>query len=722
MQDIIQQLAAELNKDPRHVENVVRLLDEGNTIPFIARYRKELHGAMDDTALRTLEERLQYLRNLEDRREAVKKAIEEQGKLTEELSAAIDAARTLAEVEDLYRPYKQKRRTRATIAREKGLAPLAELLFAQGPDCPDPTAEAARYVDAEKGVETVEDALSGASDIIAETISDDAALRKTLRTLLEREGKLCSQAAVEEDSVYRLYYDFSQALSRLQGHQILAVNRGEKEGFLKVRVELDRDRALQAVRRHVIVPGSAAMEFIKSAAEDAYDRLIFPALEREARSDLTERADEGAIGQFALNLKPLLMQPPVKGRVTMGLDPGYRMGCKVAVVDGTGKVLDTAVVYPTYGERQEKEAIEKLAGLIQKHGVEHIAIGNGTASRETERMAVKLIRQVNAAGAHVSYMIVSEAGASVYSASPLGAEEFPEYDVNLRSAVSIARRLQDPLAELVKIDPKAIGVGQYQHDMPPKRLDEALSGVVEDCVNAVGVDVNTASPSLLQRVAGLNAATAKNVVAYREENGPFTSRKQILKVPKLGPKAFEQCAGFLRVPESKSILDNTAVHPESYAAAEQLLALTGHTLTDVRDGKLGDLNAQIKAYGEEKAAEACGVGVPTLRDVAAELMKPGRDIRDELPKPIFRTDVLEMKDLKPGMVLTGTVRNVIDFGVFVDIGVHQDGLVHISQVSKKFIRHPSEVVSVGDIVQVVVLEVDEKKKRISLSMKQAPKA
>ena len=722
MLDIIQQLASELNKDPRHVENVVRLLDEGNTIPFIARYRKELHGAMDDTALRNLEERLQYLRNLAERREAVKKSIEEQGKLTEELSFAIDAARTLAEVEDLYRPYKQKRRTRATVAREKGLAPLAEVLFAQGPDCPAPLTEAAKYVDSEKGVETTEDALSGASDIIAETISDDAALRKTLRSLLEREGKFCSQAAVEEDSVYRLYYDFAQSLSRLQGHQILAINRGEKEGFLKVHVELDRDRALQTVRRHVIVPGSAAMEFVKAAAEDAYDRLIFPALEREARSALTDQADEGAIGQFALNLKPLLMQPPVKGKVTMGLDPGYRMGCKVAVVDGTGKVLDTAVVYPTYGERQEKEAIATLSKLIRKHGVEHIAIGNGTASRETEQMAVKLIHQVNEAGAHVSYMIVSEAGASVYSASPLAAEEFPQYDVNLRSAVSIARRLQDPLAELVKIDPKAIGVGQYQHDMPPKRLDEALNGVVEDCVNAVGVDVNTASPSLLQRVAGLNAATAKNVVAYREENGPFTSRKQILKVPKLGPKAFEQCAGFLRVPESKSILDNTAVHPESYGAAEQLLSLTGHTLTDVRDGKLGDLNAQINDYGAEKAAADCGVGVPTLRDVAAELMKPGRDIRDELPKPILRTDVLEMKDLKPGMVLTGTVRNVIDFGVFVDIGVHQDGLVHISQVSKKFIRHPSEVVSVGDIVQVVVLEVDEKKKRISLSMKQAPKA
>ena len=718
MQDLIQQLASELDKDPRHVENVVRLLDEGNTIPFIARYRKELHGAMDDTALRNLEERLQYLRNLAERREAVKRSIEEQGKLTEELSAAIDAARTLAEVEDLYRPYKQKRRTRATIAREKGLAPLAELLFAQGPDCPDPTAEAARYVDAEKGVETVEDALSGASDIIAETISDDAALRKTLRTLLEREGKLCSQAAVEEDSVYRLYYDFSQALSRLQGHQILAVNRGEKEGFLKVRVELDRDRALQAVRRHVIVPGSAAMEFIKSAAEDAYDRLIFPALEREARSDLTERADEGAIGQFALNLKPLLMQPPVKGRVTMGLDPGYRMGCKVAVVDGTGKVLDTAVVYPTYGERQENEAIAALAKLIRKHGVEHIAIGNGTASRETEQMAVELIRQL---GGGVSYMMVNEAGASVYSASKLAAEEFPEYDVNLRSAVSIARRMQDPLAELVKIDPKAIGVGQYQHDMPQKRLDETLSGVVEDCVNAVGVDVNTASASLLGRVSGLNATTARNIVKYREENGAFTGRRQLLKVPKLGPKAFQQSAGFLRVPESKSVLDNTGVHPESYAAAQGLLDLCGYTLADVSAGSLAALPDKIKALGEESVARQLDIGVPTLRDVAAELVKPGRDVRDELPAPILRTDVLDIKDLAPGMVLTGTVRNVVDFGVFVDIGVHQDGLVHISQVCNKFIRHPSEVVSVGDVIKVTVLEVDEKKRRISLSMKQASK-
>ncbi len=700
--DLIQALAAELGKDPRHVENVVRLLDEGNTIPFIARYRKELHGAMDDTSLRTLEERLQYLRGLEERREAVKKSIDEQGKLT-----------------DLYRPYKQKRRTRATMAKEKGLEPLAALLFAQERSCPRPEDAARDFVSPEKGVETVEDALQGASDIIAEQISDDAAIRKSLRALISRQGRLVSRAATEDDSVYRLYYDFTQSVARLQGHQVLAINRGEKEGILKVSVALDREQALPLLRRAVVKPGSAAMEFVKSAAEDAYDRLIFPSLEREVRNSLTEQADEGAIGQFALNLKPLLMQPPVKGKVTMGLDPGYRMGCKVAVVDGTGKVLDTAVVYPTYGERQKNEAIAALAKLIKKHGVEHIAIGNGTASRETEQMAVELIRQVNEGGTHVSYMIVSEAGASVYSASKLAAEEFPQYDVNLRSAVSIARRLQDPLAELVKIDPKAIGVGQYQHDMPQKQLDEALNGVVEDCVNAVGVDVNTASPSLLQRVAGLNGTTAKNIVLYREENGAFTSRAQIKKVPKLGPKAFQQCAGFLRVPESRSVLDNTAVHPESYDAAKALLDLTGHTLADVKGGKLADLPERVKSYGEEKAASEIGVGVPTLRDIVSELLKPGRDVRDELPKPILRTDVLEMKDLKPGMVLTGTVRNVIDFGVFVDIGVHQDGLVHISQVADKFIKHPSEVVSVGDVVKVVVLEVDEKKKRISLSMKQA---
>ena len=717
--DIIQTLAQELDKNPQHVKNVVQLLDEGNTIPFIARYRKELHGAMDDTSLRTLEERLQYLRGLAERRETVKKSISEQGKLTDELAAAIDSAKTLAEVEDLYRPYKQKRRTRATAAREKGLEPLASLLFAQERGCPRPEDAARGFIDPEKGVETLADALQGANDIIAEWISDNAAIRGSLREMLEKRGTLRSLAATEEDSVYRLYYDFEQPLSRLQGHQILAINRGEKEKMLSATVLLDREQALPLLRRAVVKPGSAAMDFVKAAAEDAYDRLIYPSLEREMRASLTEWADEGAIGQFALNLKPLLMQPPVKGKVTMGLDPGYRMGCKVAVVDGTGKVLDTAVVYPTYGERQKGEAIAALLKLIRKHGVEHIAIGNGTASRETEQMAVELIRQASASGAHVSYMIVSEAGASVYSASKLAAEEFPQYDVNLRSAVSIARRLQDPLAELVKIDPKAIGVGQYQHDMPQKQLDDALCGVVEDCVNAVGVDINTASPSLLQRVSGLNATTAKNVVAYREENGAFTSRAQIKKVPKLGPKAFQQCAGFLRVPESKSVLDNTAVHPESYEAAKALLALSGYTLADVKEGRISDLPERIKSYGEGKAAAEIGVGVPTLRDIVSELLKPGRDVRDELPKPILRTDVLEMKDLTPGMVLTGTVRNVIDFGVFVDIGVHQDGLVHISQVADKFIKHPSEVVSVGDVVKVVVLEVDEKKKRISLSMKQA---
>ena len=714
MPAIAELLARELDKPLRHVENVIALLDEGNTIPFIARYRKELHGAMDDTALRKLEDRLRYLRNLAKRREEVLAAIDGQGKLTDELTAAIENAATLAEVEDLYRPYKQKRRTRATVAREKGLAPLAELLLAQAADCPDPAEAAAGYIDPEKGVETAADALQGANDIIAEIISDDAAIRKTLRGLLMRQGRLKSAAAKEEDSVYRLYYDFEQTLPKLAGHQVLAIDRGEKEGFLTATVLLDRDAALPTLRRAVVKPGSRAMEFIKSACEDAYDRLIYPSLEREARSTLTESACEGAIGQFALNLKPLLLQPPVKGHVTMGLDPGYAHGCKVAVVDGTGKVLDTTVVYPTYGERQKREAITKLTALCKKHGVTHIAIGNGTASRETEQMTVELLHGVPGA----SYMIVNEAGASVYSAGKLAAEEFPDYDVNLRSAISIARRLQDPLAELVKIDPKSIGVGQYQHDMPQKRLDEALTGVVEDCVNAVGVDVNTASASLLTYVSGLNAATAKSIVAYREANGVFPDRKKLLKVPKLGPKAFEQCAGFLRVPESKNVLDNTGVHPESYQAAEGLLALCGYTDADVRRGAVAQLLQKVQAMGEAQVAEKLSVGVPTLRDVVKELVKPGRDLRDDLPAPILRTDVLDMKDLKPGMTLTGTVRNVIDFGVFVDIGVHQDGLVHISQVCNKFIKHPSEVVSVGDIVKVVVLDVDEKKKRISLSMKQ----
>ncbi len=714
MPAIAELLARELDKPLRHVENVIALLDEGNTIPFIARYRKELHGAMDDTALRKLEDRLRYLRNLAKRREEVLAAIDGQGKLTDELTAAIENAATLAEVEDLYRPYKQKRRTRATVAREKGLAPLAELLLAQAADCPDPAEAAAGYIDPEKGVETAADALQGANDIIAEIISDDAAIRKTLRGLLMRQGRLKSAAAKEEDSVYRLYYDFEQTLPKLAGHQVLAIDRGEKEGFLTATVLLDRDAALPTLRRAVVKPGSRAMEFIKSACEDAYDRLIYPSLEREARSTLTESACEGAIGQFALNLKPLLLQPPVKGHVTMGLDPGYAHGCKVAVVDGTGKVLDTTVVYPTYGERQKREAITKLTALCKKHGVTHIAIGNGTASRETEQMTVELLHGVPGA----SYMIVNEAGASVYSAGKLAAEEFPDYDVNLRSAISIARRLQDPLAELVKIDPKSIGVGQYQHDMPQKRLDEALTSVVEDCVNAVGVDVNTASASLLTYVSGLNAATAKSIVAYREANGVFPDRKKLLKVPKLGPKAFEQCAGFLRVPESKNVLDNTGVHPESYQAAEGLLALCGYTDDDVRRGAVAQLMQKVQAMGEAQVAEKLSVGVPTLRDVVKELVKPGRDLRDDLPAPILRTDVLDMKDLKPGMTLTGTVRNVIDFGVFVDIGVHQDGLVHISQVCNKFIKHPSEVVSVGDIVKVVVLDVDEKKKRISLSMKQ----
>ncbi len=713
MDPVIQTLARELGRAEAHVQNVAALIDEGATIPFIARYRKELHGSMDDQLLRQLADRLQYLRNLEARKTEVKTSVENQGRLTQELAAAIDAAATLAEVEDLYRPYKPKRRTRATIAREKGLEPLAALAFAFGPPV-DMTAAALAYIDPEKGVDTAGDALQGAADIIAELISDDADVRKELRGLYLHRGLLVSRAADKEpeDTVYRLYYDFKCPVNRLQGYQVLAVNRGEREDILKVSVELNPETAHIAVRR-MAVPGRAAMDFVRAAADDAYDRLIQPSMEREIRSALTDQANEGAIRMFALNLKPLLMQPPVKGRVTMGLDPGYRMGCKVAVVDPTGRVLDTAVVYPTYGERQKQECIARLAGMIQKYGVKHIAIGNGTASRETEQMAVELIKKV---GGGVSYMIVSEAGASVYSASKLAAEEFPQFDVNLRSAVSIARRLQDPLAELVKIDPKAIGVGQYQHDMPQARLGEALDGVVEDCVNAVGVDANTASPSLLQRVSGLTAATAKNLVNYREENGAFTSRKQLLKVPKLGPKAFEQCAGFIRVPESKSVLDNTGVHPESYAAAEKLLAACGCTLADVKSGSVAGLKEKAEAIGYETLSRTCGAGGPTLADIVKELSKPGRDPRDELPPPILRTDVMEAGDLKPGMELQGTVRNVIDFGVFVDIGVHQDGLVHISKLPRR-VRHPSELLSVGDVVTVWVVEADEKKKRISLTMK-----
>ena len=703
-------LAQELGQKLEYVENVVALMDEGNTIPFIARYRKEMHGAMDDTTLRNLETRLTYLRNLQSRREEVKKSIENQGKLTEELSAAIDAATTMTEVEDLYRPYKQKRRTRGSMAREKGLAPLADAIFAQ--DGQDPAVLAKDYIDPEKGIFTVEEALQGASDIIAENLSDDADIRKALRDITLRKGIFTCKSAddAEDDGVYKLYYDFSQPVSRLMDHQILAINRGEKEEKLKPAVTLPGNDGYAVVRRAALKPVMQVSAFVRDAADDAYDRLIFPAIQREIRSHLSDRAYAGAIRNFALNLKPLLMQPPVKGFVTMGLDPGYRNGCKVAVVDATGKVLDTAVVYPTFSEKKKQEAITVLSGLMRKHNVHHIAIGNGTASRETEAMTIELLRSFPDA----SYMIVNEAGASVYSASPLAAEEFPEFDVNLRSAISIARRLQDPLAELVKIDPKAIGVGQYQHDCPQKELDAALGGVVEDCVNSVGVDANTASRSLLQQVAGLTATTAKNLVAYREENGPFTSRAQLKKVPKLGPKAFEQCAGFLRIPESKEILDNTGVHPESYAAAKALLNL----LSCKKSDDLASLSAKLESYGLARAAAECAVGEHTLADIARELSKPGRDPRDELPKPILRKDVLEMKDLVPGMELTGTVRNVIDFGVFVDIGVHQDGLVHISEVCSRRLKHPSEYVKVGDVVKVIVLSVDEKRKRISLSMKQ----
>ena len=708
MQSIAEILARELGLNQKYVENVVQLIDEGNTIPFIARYRKEMHGAMDDTTLRNLETRLTYLRSLQQRRDEVKKSIENQGKLTEELSAAIDSAATMTEVEDLYRPYKQKRRTRGSVAREKGLDPLAQAIFAQ--DGQDIEKLALTFVDEEKGVASKEEAIAGACDIIAENLSDDADIRKALRELVMRRGSLVSKGDPDADTVYKLYYDFSSPISRLLDHQILAINRGEKEEVLKVSVCLPGNEGAALVCRAALKPTMQVSQLVKTAAEDAFDRLIFPSIQREVRNALTDRASQGAIHNFALNLKPLLMQPPVKGFVTMGLDPGYRNGCKVAVVDATGKVLDTGVVYPTFSERKKQEAISVLSGLMRKHQVRHIAIGNGTASRETEAMTVELLRSFPEA----SYMIVNEAGASVYSASPLAAEEFPEYDVNLRSAVSIARRLQDPLAELVKIDPKAIGVGQYQHDCPQKELDAALGAVVEDCVNAVGVDVNTASRSLLQQVSGLTAATAKNIVAFREENGPFTARAQLKKVPKLGPKAFEQCAGFLRVPESKELLDHTGVHPESYAAAKALLKLLS-----CKDPSL--LPSLLAAYGVSKAAKELNVGEPTLEDIAKELSKPGRDPRDELPKPILRKDVLEMKDLKPGMVLTGTVRNVIDFGVFVDIGVHQDGLVHISEVCSRRLKHPSEAVKVGDVVDVVVLSVDEQRHRISLSMKQAKK-
>ena len=712
MKSISEILANELKEKQIHIDNVIALLDEGNTIPFIARYRKEMHGSMDDTKLRTLESRLKYLRNLQERRDEIRKAIDTQGKLTEELDASINNATILSELEDIYRPYKQKRRTRATVAKEKGLEPLAQQLFLQDGRSPEMLAK--EYIDPEKGVDSIETALSGASDIIAEMISDDPAIRKALRDKMERFAVVTTQAVdPDASSVYQNYYAFTCPVRRLQNHQILAINRGEKEGILRVSAALPGVEGQALVCRMALKPSRVISSIVRAAAEDAYNRLIAPSIERELRNTLTDRATKSAISVFALNLRPLLMQRPIKGSVTMGLDPGYRNGCKVAVVDETGRVLDTTVVYPTFSQRKKDEAIAALSVLIKKYKVKHIAIGNGTASRETEAMAVEMLQKLPG----TSYMIVNEAGASVYSASKLAAEEFPEFDVNLRSAVSIARRMQDPLAELVKIDPKAIGVGQYQHDMPPKELDEALDGVVEDCVNAVGLDVNTASASLLQRVSGLNATTAKNIVAYREENGIYTARAQLKKVPKLGPKAFQQCAGFLRIPESKTVLDNTGVHPESYKAAEILLSLCGYTMEDVVRKSISEIEARVAQRGIEQVAELCGVGVPTMEDLIKELLKPGRDPRDDLPEPILRTDVLEMKDLKPGMVLSGTVRNVIDFGVFVDIGVHHDGLVHISQLSSRKVNHPSEVVKVGDIVTVTVIDVDEKRNRISLSMK-----
>lgn len=716
MDKIIETLSKELNVRPEHAGAVVSLLDEGNTVPFIARYRKEQHGTMDDQTIRTLADRLQYLRGLEQRKNEVIAAVTALEKLTPELESSVMNAATMAEVEDLYRPYRPKRRTRAGIAREKGLEPLAKLLFTGLDDDGKITKESAEslaggYIDPEKDVNTIEEALQGAKDIIAEDLSDDAEIRKKLRERIQQGGALKSSANTEEDTVYRLYYDFQESLKKLQSHQILAMDRGEREGVLKVSVLPGEFGPVQVMLQKVY-SRHPFMELLREVAEDAWDRLIFPSLEREIRKELTERAAEQAIHTFALNLRPLLMQPPVKSKVTLGFDPAYRTGCKLAVVDGTGKVLETAVIYPTKPHNQTEKSKAVLKKLCDKHKVECIAIGNGTASRESEIFISEFIKEYPS---NLSYMVVSEAGASVYSASKLGAEEFPDFDVSLRSAVSIARRLQDPLAELVKIDPKAIGVGQYQHDMPQARLSETLDGVVEDCVNAVGVDLNTASPSLLRRVAGITPTVAKNVTVYREENGSFKTRRELLKVPKLGPKAFEQCAGFLRVPESRQVLDRTAVHPESYKAAEKLLEICGYTLKDV--GSLFELDKRLKELGTDKAAEACGVGVPTLRDIAAELQKPGRDPRDQLPPPILRTDVMDIADLKPGMKLTGTVRNVVDFGAFVDIGVHQDGLVHISQLSDRFVRDPSLVVKVGDIVEVTVLEVDERKKRISLSMK-----
>lgn len=712
--DILKKLTEEFNLKPFQVENTVKLIDEGNTIPFIARYRKEAHGSLDDQTLRELSERLKYLRNMDETREKIKAAIEEQGALTEELMTAIENAVTLTELDDIYRPYKKKRKTRASVAKEKGLEPLADIIYKQSPDCKEPIILAEEFVNPELGVETAEDALQGAMDIIAEKISDDADVRKRMRFVCSAHGILTVKGAKDDLDVYEMYKDYSESVAKIADHRILAINRGEKEEFLKVSIDFDRDKAMFIIAKNHIKEGSPATETVKLAAEDAYSRLIFPSIEREIRSSLTERASSSAIKVFSTNLKQLLMQPPVKDKVTLGLDPGYRTGCKVAVVDGTGKVIDTGVIYPAPPKSDIENAKIIIKGFIEKYGVDVIAIGNGTASHETEVFAAEVIKETKR---DVSYMVVSEAGASVYSASKLAAEEFPQYDVSLRSAVSIARRLQDPLAELVKIDPKAIGVGQYQHDMPQNQLNGALDGVVESCVNSVGVDLNTASVQLLSRVAGLGQAVAKNIVTYREENGKFVSRNGLKKVPKLGPKAFEQCAGFLRIADGKNPLDNTSVHPESYAAAENILKICDYSEKDLKNGAVKDLSQRIETKGAETVATELGIGVPTLNDIVKELERPGRDPRDELPPPLLRTDIMSMEDLKPGMELTGTVRNVIDFGVFVDIGVHQDGLVHISQITDRFIKHPSEVLKVGDIVKVWVLAVDTAKKRISLTMR-----
>ncbi|MDD7392818.1 MAG: Tex family protein [Eubacteriales bacterium] len=715
--DIVKQLSEEFGLRADYAKNIVELIDDGNTIPFIARYRKEMHGSCNDQVLRDFSERLAYLRNLGKRKEEVLSAIGEQGKLTDELSEAIAAAKTLAEVEDLYRPYKQKRRTRATVAKEKGLEPLAEIIFAQQIKTGDISEIAAPFISEEKEVGSVDEAVAGASDIIAEIVSDNAEVRKKLKNIVHRLGTVVSSGDSEKDSVYRNYYDYSEPVEKIPSHRILAILRGENEEMLKVRIDCSDATCLNAVYSEFVKEKSIFTDIVKNACADSWQRLLQPSIEREIRNELRDRAYEQAVKMFGLNLRHLLMQPPVKDKVVLAVDPAYRTGCKIAVVDSTGKVLDTGVIYPTPPQNKTEEAEKKILAWIKKFGVDCISIGNGTASKEAE---IFIANTIGKADRSVSYAVVNEAGASVYSASRLGAEEFPDFDVSVRSAVSIARRLQDPLAELVKIDPKSIGVGQYQHDVPPAQLDEALRSVVEDCVNSVGVDLNTASPSLLFYVSGLSASVAKNIVLYREENGSFRSRAELRKVPKLGPKAFEQCAGFLRIPGAENELDNTSVHPESYECVRSLLGLFGYKLSDISSFSDGRLRREAEKFGKAATAEKCGVGLPTLEDILNELEKPGRDIRDDLPAPLLRTDVMDINDLKPGMQLKGTVRNVIDFGVFVDIGVHQDGLVHISEISNKYIKHPSEVLSVGDVVNVTVLSVDPEKKRISLSVKKKP--